>query len=233
MKTQTKTEIRNNTAKATKLLRGIDNEAASIAKAQDALNKRVATVKKTAAQVTSLLAGISNTALAAPMSAPKPVAKKAVKPAKKVVKAKAAKVAKKPVAKKVAKPAMKAKPAAKKVAKPVAAKAPKLTKAGERPPLISLMNAILDKTPGVTAAAINTALVSQGFKFSRQSQYNQLKKTELYARTGEGAAATFKRASSSNSTKTAPAKAATKTSDEEAEAFVEKSSTNPVTVAAT
>jgi len=192
----------------------------------------VATVQKTAAQVTSLLVGISNTALAAPVTAPKPVAKKPAKPAKKVTKTKAAKPAKKSTPKKVAKPAMKAKAAPKKVAKPVAAKAPKLTKTGERPPLISLMNAILDKTPGVTAAAINSALVAQGFKFSRQSQYNQLKKTELYARTGEGAAATFKRAAGANSAKAAPAKA-TKTSDEEAEAFVEKSTANPVTAAAT
>lgn len=230
MKTQTKTEIRNNTAKATKLLRGIDNEAASIAKTHDALNKRVAVVLKTAAQVTSLLAGISNTALAAPVPASKP-AKKAAKPKP----AKAAKPAKKAAVKKAApkkaaKPVAKAKPAPKKAAKPAAAaKAPKLAKAGERPPLVSLMNAILDKTPGVTAAAINTALVAQGFKFSRQSQYNQLKKTDLYARTGDGAAATFKRVTGA---KAAPAKAS-KTSDEEAEAFVEKASSNPVTATAT
>jgi len=246
MKTQTKTEVRNNTAKATKLLRGIDNEVASINKASEALNKRVATVAKNAAQAATLLVGISNTALATPAV----VAKPAVKPAAKKADKKAAKKAAAKTAKKAAKAVAKAKPATKKAVK-AAAKKPvkavakkaatksakpasaKPVKAGERPPLTQLMKAVLDKTPDVTAAAINTALIAQGFKFSRQSQYNQLKKTELFTKKGEGAAATFRNAAGAAKAAAVPAPApATKTTDADADAFVEKSTSNPTTAAA-
>jgi len=248
MKTQTKTEVRNNTAKATKLLRGIDNEVASINKASEALNKRVATVAKNAAQAATLLVGISNTALATPAvtkPAVKPAAKKvdtkAAKKAAKKAAAKTAKAAKKAVAK--AKPAAKAaakkpvKATAKKAAKaagvkkPTAAKAApaKPVKAGERPPLTQLMKAVLDKTPDVTAAAINAALIAQGFKFSRQSQYNQLKKTELFNKKGEGAAATFRNMAVVAKAAAAPA---AKTTDADADAFVAKATENPTTAAA-
>ena len=236
MKTQSKTEIRNNTAKATKLLRGIDNEAAAIAKAQDALNKRVASVQKTAAQVSSLLTGISTTALAASTAvAAKPTAK--AKPVKKEAKPTAkAKPAKPVVAKKAeaqpAKPAKaeKVKPA--KAEKPVAAKKaeakPAPAKAGERPPLVQLINNVLDTTPGVTAAEIYKQVVAAAGYFSRQSVYVHLKKSDLYTKTGDGAAATFKRATG------APEKAGKGgTSDEEAEAFAEKAGSNPVTAAVT
>ena len=265
MKTQTKTEIRNNTAKATKLLRGIDTEAAAISTAAEALNKRTAAVVKNAGVAAALLVGISNTALAAPAAVAKPVVKKAdTKAAKKAAKKTAAKAAKKeakaaakakPAAKTAAKSVVKkaatktatkaAKPAAKAagVKKPTAAKAApaKPVKAGERPPLAQLMRAVLEKTPDVTAAAVNTALVAQGFKFSRQSQYNQLKKPELFSKKGEGAAATFRNASGAAATapaaKAAPAAApapAAKaaTSDADADAFVEKAGSNPVTAAA-
>ena len=95
MKTQTKTEIRNNTAKAT---------------------KRTAAVVKNAGVAAALLVGIANTALAAPAVVAKPVVKKADMKAAKKAAAKTAKKAAKAVAK--AKPAAKAaaKPAAKKVA---------------------------------------------------------------------------------------------------------------------
>ena len=241
MKTQSKTEIRNNTAKATKLLRGIDNEAAAIAKAQDALNKRVASVQKTAAQVSSLLTGISTTALAASTAvAAKPTAKaKPAKPVKKpTAKAKPVKKEAKPTAKaKPAKPmvakkaeAKPAKPA--KAEKPVAAKKaeakPAPAKAGERPPLVQLINNVLDTTPGVTAAEIYKQVVAAAGYFSRQSVYVHLKKSDLYTKTGDGAAATFKRATG------APEKAGKGgTSDEEAEAFAEKAGSNPVTAAVT
>lgn len=249
MKTQSKTEIRNNTAKATKLLRGIDNEAAAIAKAQDALNKRVASVQKTAAQVSSLLTGISTTALAASTAvAAKPTAKaKPAKPVKKpTAKAKPVKKEAKPTAKaKPAKPvvakkaeaqpakpakAEKVKPA--KAEKPVAAKKaeakPAPAKAGERPPLVQLINNVLDTTPGVTAAEIYKQVVAAAGYFSRQSVYVHLKKSDLYTKTGDGAAATFKRATG------APEKAGKGgTSDEEAEAFAEKAGSNPVTAAVT
>ena len=99
MKTQTKTEVRNNTAKATKLLRGIDNETAAIAKGTEALNKRTEKVAKDVATVTSLVLGLSNTASAAvnakPIPAPKPS-----KPAAKAAGVKTEKPAKKTAAKK-------------------------------------------------------------------------------------------------------------------------------------
>ena len=223
MKTQSKTEIRNNTAKATKLLRGIDNEAAAIAKAQDALNKRVASVQKTAAQVSSLLTGISTTALAASTAvAAKPTAK--AKPAKPVVAKKAEAQPAKPAKAEKVKPAKAEKPVA---AKKAEAK-PAPAKAGERPPLVQLINNVLDTTPGVTAAEIYKQVVAAAGYFSRQSVYVHLKKSDLYTKTGDGAAATFKRATG------APEKAGKGgTSDEEAEAFAEKAGSNPVTAAVT
>jgi hypothetical protein len=93
MKTYTKTEIRNNAAKAVKLLRGIDNEAASISKAQTALTKRVSVVTNNVAQVNSLLEGISSAALTATTPPAKPSKVKSVK-AEKVKPVKAAKPAK-------------------------------------------------------------------------------------------------------------------------------------------
>jgi hypothetical protein len=235
MKTQTKTEIRNNTAKATKLLRGIDNEAAAIAKDQAKLNQRVENVKKSVTVVASLLGGISNTALAAPVAPakPAPAAKKtAAKPAKpakpaKKAAAKLAKAAAKKAAKTAKKAAAKAAPA-KKAAKPAVAAKP-----GERPPLKSLINGTLDAVSNewTPAAEIYKQVCAKAGYFSRQSLYNALKDEKSYEKQGEGAAAKFRRvAGASASAKAAPA---TKTTDEEADKFVEKSTTNPATAAAT
>jgi hypothetical protein len=236
MKTQTKTEIRNNTAKATKLLRGIDNEAAAIAKDQAKLNQRVENVKKSVTVVASLLGGISNTALAAPIPAAKaaPAAKKAVtkavKTAKPMAKATAKKAAAKPPKKavKAASPKKTAKPA---TAKPAKAAKPAAAKPGERPPLKSLINGVLDGASNewTPAAEIYKQVCAKAGYFSRQSLYNALKDEKSYEKQGEGAAAKFRHLAGAS----AKAATATKTTDEEADKFVEKSTTNPAAAAAT
>jgi hypothetical protein len=231
MKTQTKTEVRNNTAKAAKLLRGIDNEVAAINKETAALNKRTAVVKQAAAQAMTLLTGLSGTALVgAGATAAKPASKPAPKPAKKTAKKAAAKPAKKAAAKPAAKPAKKAaaKAAAPKPAKKAAAKpAPKPAKPGERPALFGVVVDVLNKTPDVTAAAIYKTIESMGLHYSRQSLYNQLEKP-AFTKAGDGATATFRNAPG----QAKAAAPAAKTSDADADAFVEKATANPATVAA-
>jgi len=187
-KTQTKTEIRNNTSKIGKLLRGIDNETLAIKQAQDKLNVRVKAVQDNARTVQTLIGGISNAALAAPS---KPVPAKAVKPAKAAKPAKPAKVAKPAKPAKVAKPA---KPA--KVAKPVKVKAEKLVKAAkasdktpptsDRPSLKKVISEIIAKSgkPMGTADIYKAACQKYGY-WSRQSLYNALKDIKVFAKNGE------------------------------------------------
>jgi len=216
MKTQTKTEVRNSTAKALKLLRGIDNEAQSIKKDQVKLDQRVKSLSQSAGEISKILSGISNTALA---SEPAKPAAKAAKPA-----AKAAKPAAKPAAKAAAKPAAKAakpaakaaKPAAKAAAKAAAKPTAKATAkaaakpAADRPALKQVATDIL-KASGkpLTASEIYKEATHRHGYWSRQSLYNVLDKGG-FKKSGEGAKATFGISGSSQ------------TSDDEAEKFVSK-----------
>ena len=212
MKTQTKTEVRNSTAKALKLLRGIDNEAQSIKKDQVKLDQRVKSLSQSAGEISKILSGISNTALA---SEPAKPAAKAAKPA-----AKAAKPAAKPAAKAAAKPAAKAakpaakaaKPAAKAAAKPTAKATAKAAAkpAADRPALKQVATDIL-KASGkpLTASEIYKEATHRHGYWSRQSLYNVLDKGG-FKKSGEGAKATFGISGSSQ------------TSDDEAEKFVSK-----------
>jgi len=198
MKTQSKTEIRNSSAKATKLLQGIDNEAISIGKESEKLGKRIATVKKNVAEAKTLLTGLSTAAL---QSSPVPAAK-AVKPAKPAA-------VKKEPAVKVAKAAKPAKVA--KAAKPAKAQVKK--EDGERPPIKDIINTILSKTSEpLTAAKIYSQGVAIVGYFSRQALYTALKDS-VYIKTGDKATATY----------SLGGRAVSKTSDEEVDAFIEKS----------
>jgi hypothetical protein len=262
MKTQTKAEIRNNTAKATKLLRGIDNEAIAITKDQAKLNKRVENVQKSVTQVASILGGISNMALAvpaAPKSAPAKavpakaaatkavkLAAKATKKAEKAEKAAAAKAASKKAAqaekaeKAASKKAAQAEKAASKKAAKAAAKAARPTaaakvaksvpsvKSGERPPLKLLINSVFDglKNEWTPAAELYKQVMTKAGYFSRQSLYNALKDDKSYEKQGDGALAKFRRATDASTT-------STKTTDEEADSFVEKSTSNLAAASAT
>ena len=220
MKTQTKTEVRNSTAKALKLLRGIDNEAQSIKKDQVKLDQRVKSLSQSAGEISKILSGISNTALASEPAKPaakaaKPAAKAAAKPA-----AKAAKPAAKPAAKAAAKPAAKAakpaakaaKAAAKAAAKPTAKATAKAAAkpAADRPALKQVATDIL-KASGkpLTASEIYKEATHRHGYWSRQSLYNVLDKGG-FKKSGEGAKATFGISGSSQ------------TSDDEAEKFVSK-----------
>ncbi len=250
MKTHTKTEIRNNTAKATKLLRGIDNETAQITKGVEALAKRTEKVAKDTAVVSGLLAGLSNAAIAgtevkpapkpAAKTAPKPAAKTAAKPAAKTAGVKTGKPAKKPAAKPAAKVAAKTaskKPAAKaapKPAKKVAAKSakPAVAAAGERPKLKTVVNGLMDaaaasnggKPAPIQAAVLYKQVCDAHGYYSRQSLYNALKDEKSYKKVkdSEGEDAYIR----------IPGSAASGTSDEEAEAFVKGVDSNATAAAA-
>lgn len=224
-KTQTKTEIRNNTAKAQKLLRGIDNETVAIKKDQEKLNARVKAVQESTRVVQTLIGGISNAALAAP-SAQKPAPAQAKKPAAKPqaqAKKPAAKVrakpqAKKPAAKAQAKPAQKAAPKAQ-AKKPAAKAAPKADKpkapVSNRPPLKKVITDILAKNGKPMGAAEIYKEACQKFGYwSRQSLYNALKDARSFSKDGDGF-----RAASPKST----------TTDVEAEDFVKKVEGNAAT----
>ena len=222
MKTQTKTEVRNSTAKALKLLRGIDNEAQSIKKDQVKLDQRVKSLSQSAGEISKILSGISNTALASEPAKPAKPAAKAAKPASKAAAkpaAKAVKTAAKPAAKAAAKPAAKAakpaakaaKPAAKAAAKPAAKAAKAAAKpAADRPALKQVATDIL-KASGkpLTASEIYKEATHRHGYWSRQSLYNVLDKGG-FKKSGEGAKATFGISGSSQ------------TSDDEAEKFVSK-----------
>ena len=206
-----KTEIRNNTAKVTKLLRGIDNETAAIAKSQEALNKRVANVKKNAAEISTLVSGISGAALTPSADTP---AKKTTTPVKKTA------------AKKTAIPAKKTVAPAKKTVAPVKNKKEvspaKKEATGARPPLKDVISDILRKatTPQTTADIYKQVVAEVGY-FSRQSVYSALKDSKLYAKTGD--VYQLKDVSSS-----APA-----VSDEEIDEFVDKATNNQAVAAVT
>jgi hypothetical protein len=207
MKTQSKTEIKNSSTKVTRLLQGIDNDALSISKSQEKLNKQVASVKSKVAEAKTLVNNIAASAAAATTtpSATKPA--KAAKTPAKVAPVKAAKPAK------VAKPAKAAKAA------PVKKEAAK--GGDDRPPVVDVINTVLSKaTEPLTAAKIYSQGVELVGYFSRQALYTALKKS-TYIKTGDGASATFKLGG----------RVTSKTSDEEAEAFVEKSSANTSTSA--
>jgi hypothetical protein len=234
-KTQTKTEIRNNTAKIGKLLRGIDNETFAIKKDHSKLNERIKAVQESARSVQTLIGGISNMALTVPAKAAKKsdmkVSAKKPAPAKKLeAKKPTVKVAKKPAPAK--KPAVKVaakKPApAKKLAaakKPVAAKKveakePKAAKKTEkampvsnRPPLKKVIFDIISKSGEAMGAADIYKEACQKFGYySRQSLYNALKDNKSFTKNGEKYGVV-----GSQTTSTRPS-----VSDSEAEDFVRK-----------
>ena len=212
-KTQTKTEIRNNTAKIGKLLRGIDNETLAIKKDQSKLNARVESVQKNARFVQTLIGGISNTAISvfdakpAKVVATKPAKVVAAKPAKPAKPAKVVKVA--PV--KVAKPVVE-KPA--KVAKPVKAsdKANKVKVAeGDRPPLKKVIaDTITSSGVALSASEIYQEACKKHGYWSRQSLYNALK-DKSFTKTGEKYSFSEQKSKSKHIT-----------SDDEADNFVKK-----------
>lgn len=233
-KVQSKTEVRNAAAQADKLIRGIDNNNASIAKHQEQIDKKIAENNKSTALARSLIAGISNHALAQPVPAAKaaPASKKPA-PAKAEKKPATAK----PAAKATAKPAPKAKAASAKPAKaPKAAKPAKTAKPAKAAASDDLngkkgfkldevardfISDFKTKNAGKlpTAAEIYTqgcvpVAKKNNFKvWSRQSLYNQLKITTRFARTGEGPAATFDVVGQKTTS-------SSKTTDAEAENFV-------------
>ncbi len=195
-KTKTKTEIRNDSAKAQRILRGIDNNVAAAVKLRGQADKKLAQVVKDAAEIRGIVAGISNAALAPPSTSD------AKKDTPKPTKAEAKKATPKPAKK----------------ATPAKAKSPAKEAASEdlnvnRPDLDGVIHSILEKAgKALTAAEVyhgcQQLATAKGFKvWSRQSLYNQLKNVKRFSKTGDGAAARFGNADKS---------------DSEADKFVEK-----------
>jgi hypothetical protein len=221
-KTQTKSEIRNNTAKIGKLLRGIDNETLAIRKDQDKLSARVKTVQENTKAVHTLIGGISNAALTAPAPAKSnglPAKKPAVKAQPKTAKI-AAKGIKTKLTAKAAKPkavAKTAKPkAAAKLAK-VQAKPEKTPPASDRPSFKQVITEILAVKEPQGAAEIYKAACQKHGYWSRQSLYNALKDAKSFSKNGEG----YSRVQGSTKS--------TATSDSEADEFVSKVAENTAT----
>jgi predicted transcriptional regulator len=204
IETKTKTEIRNATAQAGKLLRGIDNNVASFLRLRDQINAKVTDIQRSAARTQTLLMGISNAALqpevkpAVSRAVLKPATKPATKPAKSV--------------------APKEKPESEKPEKKTIKVKPETKKTSNRPELRQVINQALE-TGDKTAAAIyhvaTEIATKDGFSvWSRQSLYNLLDKAvgkgEI-SKTGDGAGAIYSRLLQSNDT-----------ADEEAERLLQR-----------
>ena len=198
-KIKTKTEVRNASAQADKLVRGMDNNSVSIQKHQQEIEKKIAENAKSAVTVRSLIAGISNVAL---------TAQPAPAPAK-------------------AKTAAKAKPAAKAAAKPASKSASGGVEWRTKHKLdIVARDIVASADKPLTAAEIyhgcEAYAKKHAFKdengdddcWSRQSLYNQLKIVARFTKSGDGATATYQNAASK-----AASKAAT---DQDADEYVKK-----------
>jgi len=187
-KTQTKTEIRNNTAKIGKLLRGIDNDTLAIKKDQAKLNVRIKAVQDSAKTVQTLIGGISNMALAAPASLKKVQVKKPEPKTASKVSPKAPKAPKKPTPKKAATKTAAPKKDLKKATKaPAAVKASTSESPQDRPSLKKVITDIILKNGKPMGAADIYKMACQKFGYwSRQSLYNALKDNKAFAKKGEG-----------------------------------------------
>ncbi len=230
-KLTSKTEVRNAAAQADKLIRGIDNNNASIRKHQEQIDKKIAENEKNAAVTRSLLAGISNVALTNDPSGPKAAVKPAPKAQAKPAVKKAAAAKSTPAKKAAVKPEKKAPAAKPKAAASMAdlngKKGYKLDEVA-RDFIVDFKSKNAGKLP--TAAEIYTqgcvpVAKKHNFKvWSRQSLYNQLKITSRFSRTGDGPSATFDVVAQ----KAAPAG---KTTDEAADKFVSEVSKTSTPVA--
>jgi hypothetical protein len=184
----TKNDIKNIAVYANRLIRGIDNETASVRKVLESNNKRMDKVTESINNLSKVLAAVTNAAItnadtgrtekATTKASTNTSTKSTAKPASKTS-AKAAKVAPKTAAK-VSKP----------TAKPNNAKAAKAAPqagADNRPPLKKVIDSILSKHNGpVKASVIYAEATSGGTHWSRQSLYNALKDTARYTKIGDG-----------------------------------------------
>lgn len=220
-----KINIRNTSAKVTRLLKGIDNDTSAVVKMQDQLNKRITNITQSSSLAKDLVNGLSNAIITAPTPA---------KPAK-TQPAKPAKPAKVPVTKQAkAKPVKQAKvvPVKIKPVKPV--KAEKITSdiksVDNRPQLRQLIIDTVNKQKPITAANIyhvaETVAKLNNFKvWTRQSMYSLLEKLvaqKELTKTGEGPSANY------GNSETVVSKA-TGSDDEEADRLVARVETTSAT----
>lgn len=186
-KTQTKTEVRNNSAKIDKLLRGIDNQTEQAQKDQKKLEARWAEIAKAATQVRTLVSGLTPTAVVGAgvtTQQAKPAAKPATKPAQKPAAA-STKTGGAP-----AKPAAKKNAAATKPqkgqgsAKKPAGKAAAPVNPTDRKPLKGVAVKVLQDLGPLKAADIYKEVVRREGYYSRQSLYVTLK-SDTFKKDGE------------------------------------------------
>lgn len=172
-----KNAMKNAVSAANKLLKGIDNETASVRKLLDVNNKKIEKVAQSVENLSRIIAAVSN------ISMEKPVDKPTVKAAPKA----AANVTGKPEKEK--KPEK-----SNKVDKNKASKAAKLASPKEeRPTLKSVIDSILIKSPaGLRASAIYSEATNFHGNWSRQSLYNALKDTSRYSRASMGGDVVYK-----------------------------------------
>jgi hypothetical protein len=202
-----KNDLRNIASYANKLLKGIDNDTASVKRDQENINRRIDRVNENLVNLTKAVnavanAAISNSVPAATKTAEKkPVANTSAKVVKTQDKpAKTTKLASKPVsngssAKKAAKKAAKVATVSVEHQNTGAVKAaPKIIRAvEERPALKTVIDRILaGKTEAIKASYIYNEACKLHGQWSRQSLYNALKDTNRYVRVGDGVEASYK-----------------------------------------
>jgi uncharacterized protein YoxC len=192
-----KNQVKHATHHVSKLIKGLDNEANKIIKAQNDLADHINKVTQNFQEISRLVTGISNAALKTSAShSPqvKPVAKAPAKPvakpaAKPVAKA-PTKPAAKPVAKAPTKPAPKAPPKAE-TPKAVAKPTEKTSKAStaDAKPRISLKDAIISilsaSAEAIKPSEIASQIETKHGKWSKPALYAALKDPSI-AKVGEG-----------------------------------------------
>lgn len=177
-KTQTRTEVRNNSAKIDKLLRGIDNQTEQALKDQKKLETRWSEIAKAASEVKTLVSGLTTTAAvgASVASQPqKPAAKPTPKPAAKPATA-ATKTGGAPKKVAVKKNAAAAKPQkGQGSTKKPAGKAVTSASPTDRKPLKGVAIKVLQDLGPLKAADIYKEVVRREGYYSKQSLYVTLK----------------------------------------------------------
>lgn len=193
-----------------KTLKGLDNEAASVRKAHDALNSRLDKITASVSDLTKLMVGLSNAQV------------QAIKPVKTVKPSPAEKASKTPV---------KVEPKPKETVHTESTESTvqvvKITSplpTGDKPPLKNVIDLILADSNGPLSAASIYALATAKYgSWSRQSLYNALKDEKRFIKTGDGAEAVYSMVKS-----VAPASSVT---DDEADELIKKMESNSAALA--
>lgn len=213
--------------KVSSLLRGVDNSVAKIAKGRTAIAEGEKAIRENTSQIRSIVSGLSNTAQTGKAAVKKPAKKAAAKkPVKKKAAAKKA-APKKPVKKKKA-AAKKAAPAkAAKKAAPKKAAAKKVAVEGRPSVKEAIKESIRADGPDTKASLYHKVTGKYGY-WSRQSFYNALKDESSFREVdGKVHVISVKASEKKEAPKKEAPKPKPRTTDEEADRFVDSVAQDP------